>query len=620
MKTTLAIVAVLGLFALNCVRADGYGNGGGYMKGGWSGYGGQGYGKGGYHGYGKSGGYHGYGGYSGYGKKGGYVDEITHYSPYPVYGGAVAGPYAGGYAGSYAGGIGGDMDGGLFGQNGALQSDHSLSPVGYSKHFVSNPELDQLTETSKVSNKDQLNYKIPHGMSEVLCPLPYALQTWQVLETTNCEHKLNPNLLSYRNSMDIRYKSNSKIDKLNDLCNCTHGKGGISILFKASQWKSFGSIFIFGVYLTADSSIDNYRQELNALDDLYTYDINYGKVVVAECFSVQSLSSRPANIMKATLAIVAVLGLFALNCVRADGYGNGGGYMKGGWSGYGNGGHQGYGKASGYHGYGGYSGYGKKGGYVDEIVHYSPYPVYGGAVAGPYAGGLAGSYAGGIGGDMDGGLFGQNGALLMFFFLLLLLGNNNNGNGLFGQCFSVLSLSSRPANIMKSTLAIVAVLGLFALNCVRADGYGNGGGYMKGGWSGYGNGGHQGYGKAGGYHGYGGYSGYGKKGGYVDEIVHYSPYPVYGGAVAGPYAGGLAGSYAGGVGGDMDGGLFGQNGALRKFYFQSKIITISSCFSSCFSFWATTTMAMVCLVVKPNFIVVISIIKEATRFTKAAII
>ncbi|VDI31847.1 Hypothetical predicted protein [Mytilus galloprovincialis] len=98
MKATLAVVAVLGLFALNCVSADGYGNGGGYMKGGWSGYGNQGYGMGGYQGYGKSGGYH---GYSGYGKKGGYVDEITQYQPLPVYGGALAGPYAGGYGGDW---------------------------------------------------------------------------------------------------------------------------------------------------------------------------------------------------------------------------------------------------------------------------------------------------------------------------------------------------------------------------------------------------------------------------------------------------------------------------------------------------------------------------------------
>ncbi|CAG2237360.1 unnamed protein product [Mytilus edulis] len=140
-----------------------------------------------------------------------------------------------------------------------------------------------------------------------------------LLESTNCdlaiisEHKLKPNLLSYMNSIDMRYKSISKTDKLNDLYNCTHGKGGISILYKASlqfsveeiletnsdrivgielKNKSFGSIFIFGVYLPADGSIDNYRQELNALDDLYTYYINYGKVVVAGDFNASCINKN----------------------------------------------------------------------------------------------------------------------------------------------------------------------------------------------------------------------------------------------------------------------------------------------------------------------------------------
>jgi hypothetical protein len=41
------------------------------------------------------------------------------------------------------------------------------------------------------------------------------------------------------------------------------------------------TIFIFGVYLPADGLIDNNRQELNALDDLHTYYINYANVIVA---------------------------------------------------------------------------------------------------------------------------------------------------------------------------------------------------------------------------------------------------------------------------------------------------------------------------------------------------
>ncbi|CAC5372012.1 unnamed protein product [Mytilus coruscus] len=54
------------------------------------------------------------------------------------------------------------------------ESDHLSSPVDHSKHFMSNPELDQLTETSEVPNKDQLNFKIPvrvQGNTEEIKPL-----------------------------------------------------------------------------------------------------------------------------------------------------------------------------------------------------------------------------------------------------------------------------------------------------------------------------------------------------------------------------------------------------------------------------------------------------------------
>jgi exonuclease III len=45
--------------------------------------------------------------------------------------------------------------------------------------------------------------------------------------------------------------------------------------------KTYEPLFVFDVYLPADSSIDNFREELNALDDLYAYYSNYGKVVIA---------------------------------------------------------------------------------------------------------------------------------------------------------------------------------------------------------------------------------------------------------------------------------------------------------------------------------------------------
>ncbi|CAG2243072.1 unnamed protein product [Mytilus edulis] len=119
------------------------------------------------------------------------------------------------------------------------ESDHLSSQVDHSKHFVSNPELDHLKETAKVPNKDHLNFKIPVRVQE------------EITETNS--------------------------DRI------------VGVELKN---KSFGSIFIFGVYLPADGSIDNYRQELNALDDLYTYYINYGKVVVAGDFNASCINKN----------------------------------------------------------------------------------------------------------------------------------------------------------------------------------------------------------------------------------------------------------------------------------------------------------------------------------------
>ncbi|CAG2250537.1 unnamed protein product [Mytilus edulis] len=53
------------------------------------------------------------------------------------------------------------------------ESEHLSSPVNHSEHFVSNPELDHATETSNVSNKDHLNFKIPvrvQGNTEEIKP------------------------------------------------------------------------------------------------------------------------------------------------------------------------------------------------------------------------------------------------------------------------------------------------------------------------------------------------------------------------------------------------------------------------------------------------------------------
>lgn len=117
-----------------------------------------------------------------------------------------------------------------------------------------------------------------------------------------CEHKLKPQYLNYMSSIDTNYISVSKGDKLNTGYNCYHGKGCVSILYKKTlqfsinelyeinsdrivglelKNQTYGSLFVFGTYLPSDNVLDNYRHELNVLDELYTYYSIYGKVLIA---------------------------------------------------------------------------------------------------------------------------------------------------------------------------------------------------------------------------------------------------------------------------------------------------------------------------------------------------
>ena len=45
--------------------------------------------------------------------------------------------------------------------------------------------------------------------------------------------------------------------------------------------QTFGSVFIFGVYLTSHKDRDEYKDELNILDTSYFYYNNYGTVLIA---------------------------------------------------------------------------------------------------------------------------------------------------------------------------------------------------------------------------------------------------------------------------------------------------------------------------------------------------
>ena len=50
------------------------------------------------------------------------------------------------------------------------------------------------------------------------------------------------------------------------------------------------SLFIFGVYLPTDGLIDNNRQQLNVLDDLYAYYINYGNAIDADDLNARCIN------------------------------------------------------------------------------------------------------------------------------------------------------------------------------------------------------------------------------------------------------------------------------------------------------------------------------------------
>jgi exonuclease III len=98
------------------------------------------------------------------------------------------------------------------------------------------------------------------------------------------------------------YECISKADTLPDIYNACHGKGGVAILCKSFlqfsvleisdinserivcielKHHSYGSLFIFGVYLPSDESIESYKHELNILDSLCTYNSNFGNVIIA---------------------------------------------------------------------------------------------------------------------------------------------------------------------------------------------------------------------------------------------------------------------------------------------------------------------------------------------------
>ena len=78
-----------------------------------------------------------------------------------------------------------------------------------------------------------LSWKVRGIMSSTVCLLNLlSLTAFDVAVIS--EHKLKPNYMSNMNSIDSYFKAVSKTDNLNDDYQSTHGKGGISIMYKKS--------------------------------------------------------------------------------------------------------------------------------------------------------------------------------------------------------------------------------------------------------------------------------------------------------------------------------------------------------------------------------------------------
>jgi exonuclease III len=80
-------------------------------------------------------------------------------------------------------------------------------------------------------NLNILAWNVRGIMSSTMC-LANLLDQYDSDIVIVSEHKLKPNSGMYMNSIDNRYKNVSKSDRLGSGYNCTHGKGGISIMYR----------------------------------------------------------------------------------------------------------------------------------------------------------------------------------------------------------------------------------------------------------------------------------------------------------------------------------------------------------------------------------------------------
>lgn len=161
-----------------------------------------------------------------------------------------------------------------------------------------------------MSNLKVLSWNVRGIMSSTVC-------LSELICKTNCdicvisEHKLKEKSLRYLSTIEKGYNCISKADILCDNYAAYHGKGGIAILYKDSlqfnvvelldiastriigielKNQSNKSLFILGTYLPSDESIDNYKNELNILESVYTYYSNYGNVIISGDLNASLLS------------------------------------------------------------------------------------------------------------------------------------------------------------------------------------------------------------------------------------------------------------------------------------------------------------------------------------------
>ncbi|CAG2209444.1 unnamed protein product [Mytilus edulis] len=134
----------------------------------------------------------------------------------------------------------------------------------------------------------------------------------ELFKYTNCdiavlsEHKLFNHSLQFLNTLDNNYHSLGIADTSVNIETSKCGKGGVAIMYKKTlkfnikpincpvserilgieiQCNENYSIFVFSVYLPADSNIQNYKYEMNIVEDYVSNFSKFGPVIVAGDFN-----------------------------------------------------------------------------------------------------------------------------------------------------------------------------------------------------------------------------------------------------------------------------------------------------------------------------------------------